>query len=182
MINKNKELPERIKASNVKDLKYSFGLTQHDLGFLYGRALDFSINDKKIMENDVDIKSVTFSVMIRALNKDKVALPIESITFQEIFDLIKPYEPDLSIGKISIYFGLGYWPANDWLRGESKPSRRVILAFVMAKRLIEAYGEEGWEIWKKSLEEEAIARGTTFEKVLKTGTWKTEDSADSEED
>lgn len=166
----------RIKASDVKDLKYALNLTQHDLGFLYGRSLDFSITDKKLKENDQNVKSITFSVMVRALNRDKLALPIDSLTFQEAFDLIKTYEPDLTTGKFSIYFGLGYWPGNDWRRGKSKPSRRVVLAFVMIQRLINAYGEEGWDIWKKSLEDEAISRGTTFKEVLKAGTWGHEDS------
>lgn len=166
---------EQITYSKIKHIKDVCGMGIQDVAFLFGRSINFPLTDEKIIEKgDGQTESIPFALIMRVLDKDPSALPFDLITHEEAFELIQKYEPDIKYGNYSIYLGLGYWPANDWKRGVSSPPTRIGRVFMMIKNLTDLYGQEGWEIWKDSLNEEAIARGTTFQNVLKYKTWNPE--------
>lgn len=177
-----KQKLDRITYSRINELKSKLNLDIQDINFLYGRTIDFPISDKKIEEKgDSEVESISFSVLVRAIEKEEKSIPYERLNYETVFEeIIKKYEPNAKIGYSTIYLGLGYWPANDWKRGVSKPSARIYRVFMVIKKLTDLFGKKGWDIWKQSLEEEAISRGTTFEKVLKYKTWNPEKQKSTE--
>lgn len=162
---------KQIKPMTVSDLMLTrdkTGISMIDIVFLNGQPLKERIKE----ENSEDkISNITLSVMLRAIQKEEKAIPFDIVNEEDVLEIIKTYQPDVKAGQYSIYFGLGYWPAQDWRRGVSSPSSRVKKVFMMIKRLTDLFGQEGWNIWIEALQEEAISRGTTFDNVIKTGTW-----------
>ncbi len=162
---------KKVKSMTVSDImsiRDRTGASMTDIVFLNGQPLKEKVKEEN---SEDEISNITFSVMLRAILKEEKAIPFDILDEDEILDIIKTYQPDVKPGQYSIYFGLGYWPAQDWRRGVSTPSSRVKKSFMIIKRLTDIFGQEGWNIWVESLQEEALARGTTFDNVIKTGSW-----------
>lgn len=163
----DKEIKRMTVASLIK-VKDRIDITGSDLIFLNGMPLKEKVNPDN--ENK-EISNITFSIMLRVLLKEEAAMPFEIVNHEEALQIIKKYEPNIKEGQYSVYFGLSYWSAQNWNRGDAEPALRVKRSFLMIKKLTDLFGQEGWNIWKEALEEEAISRGTTFNAVIKTGTW-----------
>lgn len=164
----NRKEIKPIIVADIIEARDKTGISMLDLVFINGSALKNKVNEENALEK---VDNIPFSLIIRTLNKVPDAIPFEIISKDEMFELMSEYEPGIKKRHFSIYLGLGHWSGLNWDRENKEPSQRVQKQFIIIKKLIDMLGMDGWEIWKESLEEEAIARGTTFEKVIEKGTW-----------